>query len=119
MSITSKIDDPEDQCIRKPVCNIRGWCSGDQAGSLKGLHFLIGQLPVPYLTQLRPDVEAAFPGMPSVGFLIRLDLSFYLTAVRNNELVMCLVVPGEDAVPFRFRTAPGAVASCLAVVGGA
>lgn len=119
MSITSRIDDPADQCIPKPVCTIRGWCSSDRARSLKGLHFLIGELPVPYSTQLRPDVEAACSGMPSTGFVIRLDLSFYLPAVKGNELVICLVVPGEDPVPFRFRIAPGVVRSCLATVGGA
>jgi len=53
------------------------------------------------------------------GFLIRLDLNFYLQAVEDNELVMRLVVPGEEPLPFRFRVARGVVASCLAAVGGA
>jgi hypothetical protein len=119
MSVTSRIDDPEDQCIRKPACTIRGWCSSDKVRSLKGLQFFIGEWPVRHSTQRRPDVEAACAGMPSAGFLIRLDLNFYLQAVEDNELVMRLVVPGEEPLPFRFRVARGVVASCLAAVGGA
>ena len=119
MSITGTIDDPEDRCIRKPVCTIRGWCSSDKVRSLKGLQFFIGEWPVRHSTQIRPDVEAAFSGMPAAGFLIRLDLNFYLQAVKDNELEMRLVVPGEDPFPFRFRIAPGVVAKCLAGAGGA
>lgn len=119
MSITSRIDDPEDRCIREPVCNIRGWCSSDKAKNLKDLHFLIGASLAPHSTQIRPDVEATFPGMPSAGFRIRLDLSFYVPAVEDNEIVMFLVVRGEDPVPFRFRIAPGVLASCLAAAGSA
>jgi hypothetical protein len=117
VSITSRIDDPEDRCIRKSVVTIRGWCSSDEVRSLKGLRFLIGASPVPYSKQLRPDVEAACSGMPTAGFLVRLDLSYYLPVVKDNELAMCLVVPGEDPVPFRFRIAPGVVATCLAAAG--
>ena len=119
MSVTSKIDDPEDRCIRKPVCGIRGWCSSDKVRSLKGLQFFIGEWPVRHSTQIRPDVEAAFSGMPAAGFLVRLDLNFYLPAIEDNELVMRLAVPGEDTFRFRFRIAPGVVASCLAAAGGA
>ena len=119
MSITGTIDDPEDRCIRKSVCTIRGWCSSDKARSLKDLRFFIEERPVRHSPQIRPDAEAASSGMPAAGFLIRLDLSFYLPDVKDNELVVRLVVPGEDPFSFRFRIAPGVVASCLAAVGGA
>ena len=118
MPFAARIDEPSDGHISKSVCELKGWCSSDEVGRIKNLQFFIGALPVSHTTQSRPDVEHAFPECSVTGFLIRLDLSFYLAAVKNNGLAVRLVAPHEVPVVFRLRLSPELVTSCLPAVGG-
>ena len=86
---------------------------------IREMFFLAGGARLVHRTQRRPDVEAASGGAPCTGFLIEMDLSQHVVAIRDNELLLHLVAPDDTRVPLRFRVAPGVLTRCLEAVGGA
>jgi hypothetical protein len=118
MPVSARIDDPADMQISTPVSTIRGWCCADKREQLRGLHFEIGGAPVPYTPQHRPDVAVAFPGKSTAGFLVHLDLSYYMWAIQGNEAVLQLITARQEPIELRFRVSADAIRRCLAASAG-
>ncbi len=122
MDIKCQIDEPEDRCIRKPTCKLRGWLvASPNPGSfeMSRLQFRIGQVVVPHVPTSRPDVEAAFPHQGCTGFLMRFDLTYYMQYVVNDNLVLSAVLPGRQPVQVDLTIDKGLIATCLAAAAGA
>jgi hypothetical protein len=113
-----RIDDPADHVLRKPRCQVRGWCAGPGWADVSGLELRIESALVPWQAQARPDAAAEYPESSVTGFLIDLDLNRYLYAIRSGELSLTLAFPGAPEKEVRFSLAPGVAARCLAAAAG-
>ena len=118
MPLEIHIDDPDDRKIQYPLCRIRGWCAFDSAPALRRLEFRIAGTKVPYSRVARPDVEEAHAGKTVIGFLLDLDLSFYLSGVRMRELVLQVLPPDEPEVGIPFCISREAMGLCLGAASG-
>ena len=119
MPFTVFIDDPADLYLGHPVCRIKGWCSSDREEDLRGLDFRIGGSRVPHSSLPRPDVQGAWPDRAVAGFLVQLDLSFYIHIVRDREFILQVITARLAPVDLHFRVSTGAIGRCLEAAGGA
>jgi hypothetical protein len=110
---TIRIDDPSDLEIDKPVCDIKGWCSTGSEEGPQNLEFEIGGVPVPYSRLLRPDVDQMYPDWPVAGFLLHLDIGYFIQSVRNLEFVLKVKERSSHA-ELRFSITLAALNTCLA-----
>jgi hypothetical protein len=113
-----RIDDPADHVLRKPTCRVRGWCAGPGWADASRLELRIEGAAVPWQAQTRPDVAAEYPESSVTGFIIDIDLSKYLYAIRSGELSLTLAFPGAPERGVGFSVAPGVAARCLAAAAG-
>jgi len=118
MPLEVRIDDPADLEIRRPFSKIKGWCATDCLDDLEGLGFRIGGHPVRYRQMPRPDVEEARPGKSVIGFLMDLDLSQHLPAVRKRQFVVQVITAGAEPIELRLRVSGDALGRCLESAAG-
>lgn len=118
MATTVYIDDPHDLEISKSIVTIKGWCSADAREELRGLRFQIGRSQVLCTPMERPDVTEALPDKFVAGFLLHLDLSYYMWAVRNCEVTLRVITATETPTEIRFQISASAIGTCLATATG-
>ena len=116
--MTVFIDDPADREITQQMCEIRGWCRVPPFGSGR-VRFQIGGNPVVFTSMRRPDVEAAYPQEKTFGFVIHLDLSCYMLAIRDSALDIEVLGGDTDRTTVRFRVSTSALRKCMAAASGA
>lgn len=116
--ILLRIDDPVDLVLRRPVCRIRGWCAWADSAAIERFELRIGDARVPWQPQPRPDVNAGHPDLRVTGFIVDLDLSQYLYAIRSNELSLVAALSPTRERELQFSVAPGVLANCLAAAAG-
>jgi len=115
--MTVFIDEPPEREISHQMCEVRGWCTVPPFGSGR-LRFQIGGTPVLFTSIRRPDVEAAYPREKTYGFVIQLDLSYYMLAIRDSALEIEALVGDADRTTVRFRVSPAALRTCMAAASG-
>ena len=113
-----RIDDPADHVLRKPTCRVRGWCAVPGRADVSQLELYIANGAVRWHEQVRPDVAAEYPESSVTGFIIDLDLSQHLYAIRAGELYLTVRAPGAQEVRIAFSVGPGVTAHCLAAAAG-
>lgn len=109
-----RIDEPADRILRKPMCRVRGWCARPGWADVSQLDLRIEDALVPWQAQVRPDVTAEYVESSVTGFIIDLDLSQHLYAIRAGELYLTARAPGAQEVRIAFSVGPGVTAHCLA-----
>jgi hypothetical protein len=118
MAMEIRIDDPADLEIRHPMAKIKGWCAADCPEDLEGWEFRIAGHAVRHRQMLRPDVEEARPGKSVIGFLMELDLSQHLPAVRKRQFVMQVIKADTEPIKLPFRVSGEALGRCLESAAG-
>lgn len=112
------IDDPADLQIQRPLCRIRGWCAAASPQDLAGLEFRIAGNRVAHRLLRRPDVEETLPQMAAKGFILDLDLSYYLPGVHKREFNL-EIITSKELVQLRFRVSRETLGRCLEAASGA
>jgi hypothetical protein len=118
MPLMCHIDQPANREITHTRCEIHGWCSIASPEELQGIRFEIGGVPVLHHKVHRPDVEAVQFDRRVRGFVVHFDLSYYMHAILNDEIVLKLIVTGEQPLELRFKVLPPALAASLAAASG-
>jgi hypothetical protein len=116
--LTVVIDDPAHLELEKPFCNIKGWVCSAPPSDLALLRFAIGEVPILYTSVIRPDVEEMYPDRVVKGFVLHIDLSYHMHAIRRRELALTVTSRDDGPVHVRFCVSTGAIGSCLAAAGG-
>ena len=93
MSEILHIDVPQDGVIRNDITLLVGWYSTATRSEL--VEFTLGKKRVDYTKLDRPDVLAAMPDRPSVGFRLAVDLSKHWENLSGEWLGLSLVVDGQ------------------------
>ena len=115
--MTVFIDEPAEREITHQMCEVRGWCTVPPFGSGR-LRFQIGGTPLLFTPIHRPDVEAAYPEEKTYGFVIQLDLSYYMLAIRDSALDVEALVGDADRTTVGFRVSTAALRTCMAAASG-
>jgi hypothetical protein len=112
-----RIDEPENLEISEHVCEIRGWCTMPPFGPER-VRFEIGGIPAPFTQMRRPDAEAAYPGQRVRGFVLHVDLTYYMGAIRGSALHLKIIAGEGGEADVRFQVSRAALGSCMAAACG-
>jgi hypothetical protein len=111
------IDEPTGLEIHNSQCKIRGWCAFPvfRPGWVR---FEVGGIPVRSTSERRPDAEAAHPGATVRGFMLHLDLTYYMRAIRDSELHLKVSAGDGEESSVRFQISRAALGTCMAAASG-
>jgi len=111
------IDKPDKCEISSRTCEIRGWCTVPSFGSGR-VRLEIDGIPAPFTCMRRPDVEEAYPGETAQGFVLQLDLTYYMRAIQDSALVLKIIAGETEEAEVKFRVSREALGLCMAVACG-
>jgi hypothetical protein len=112
-----RIDRPDNLEIYARLFDVRGWCTVSPSESGR-LRFEIGGLPLLFVPVPRPDVEAAYPDEIVQGFVLHLDLTYYMRAIRDCALELKIIAGDGQESEVRFKISSAALGSCMSAACG-
>jgi hypothetical protein len=110
------MDDPAGGVAQSPVFQVRGWFAIPLQYAPRRVCLQIQNVPLRWRPIPRPDVLDRLPHFSVAGFLVDLNLYFYLGAVKNGTLELVAVPEGMPRSILKLSVPDSLLHDCVAAV---